>query len=343
MVETKFLGGHIIETKAQERNGVSVGIVAGHIAAWSPDVGGIFGMPDKFHPGAFVDSINEHKARGNRPIRLRDMHGRTIGGFPIDTVHEDAVGLYGEGEINLEVNQGREAYALARQRVLTDFSIGFKAVDDRIEGGLRNIYKAIVWEGSIVDEPLNQDARITEVKAVVPFQDLPLAGRLQPWNPNAASDRVREFTSSQETPTEEYKNSFVWFDEERKERFEAYMMPIADVIDDTLVAIPRAIYAAAKGLKEHSIGLADDERKAAIEHLERYYAKMGLVSPFTDDEKRFYTVDEVKTFDVRALEEALISTGSFSKKAASLLAGRMKGEPGIDYSNVLTTLRRINV
>lgn len=165
VIETKSTGGRIIEVKQSVRNGVEVGIVAGYIATWDADAGGIFGVPDQFHRGAFLNSLRDHRERGNRPIRLKDHHGRTIGGFPIETVKEDEIGLFAVGEINLETQFGREAHSLARQGVLTDFSAGFSAVDDKIQGGVRDIFEAIVWEGSIVDEPMNQNAVITEVKS----------------------------------------------------------------------------------------------------------------------------------------------------------------------------------
>lgn len=165
-LETKYAGGKVTEVKSPvDDHGVTIGVVEGHIASFMPDQGGIFGVPDQFMRGAFLDSINEHKARNNRPVRLRDHHGRTIGKFPIDTVKEDELGLFGRGEINLEVQQGREAHALARQGTLTDFSIGFKSLDDRVEDGIRRIFKASIVEGSIVDEPLNRQAQITEVKS----------------------------------------------------------------------------------------------------------------------------------------------------------------------------------
>ncbi len=165
VVETKFIGGRIVEVKQATRNGVEVGILEGYIATWDADSGGKFGVPDQFSRGAFTNSIADHVRRGNRPIRLKDHHGRTIGGFPIEMVKEDEIGLFGVGEVNLETQFGREAHSLARQGVLTDFSIGFSAVDDKIDGGVRRIFESIVWEGSVVDEPINQNAVITEVKS----------------------------------------------------------------------------------------------------------------------------------------------------------------------------------
>ena len=167
VVETKITRHSIIEVKESTRNGVPVGIVAGYLSTWQPDTGGRFGIPDQFVPGAWAESITDHRRRGDRQIRFKDHHGRTIGGFPIDTVVEDERGLFAIGEINLESQAGREAYSLARQRVLTDFSVGFVAIDDKIGAGVRRIFRAMILEASIIDEPGNQGANITEVKSRV--------------------------------------------------------------------------------------------------------------------------------------------------------------------------------
>jgi HK97 family phage prohead protease len=165
--ETKITPHSIIEVKESKRNGIPVGIVAGYLSTWQPDMGGRFGVPDQFVPGAWAESLADHRRRGDRQIRLKDHHGRTIGGFPIDTVIEDERGLFAVGEINLESQAGREAYSLARQRVLTDFSVGYVAINDKIGAGVRRIFKAMLLEASIIDEPGNQGANILEVKSRV--------------------------------------------------------------------------------------------------------------------------------------------------------------------------------
>ena len=160
-IETKQFNGHIVEVKQETRNGVPVGIITGYIATWDIDRGN-----DKFLPGAFLDSINEHKLKNSRQIRFKDSHRKTVGGFPIDKVFEDSKGLFGVGEINLDTEKGKEAYSLAKQGVLTDFSIGFSAIDWEIKDEIRIISKAIIWEGSIVDEPMNEMANITDIKTM---------------------------------------------------------------------------------------------------------------------------------------------------------------------------------
>ena len=164
-IKTLCHGGIVTETKEQDRNGVKVGTVAGYIATWDVDRGDWDGVKDQFLQGAFLESIDRHK-RTNRQIRLKDHHGRTIGGYPIENVHEDGRGLFGIGEINLEVQQGKEAFALARQGVLVDKSIGWEKIAWKIDGDLRQISKAEVWESSIVSEPMNPNASITAVKAL---------------------------------------------------------------------------------------------------------------------------------------------------------------------------------
>jgi len=160
--EVKHLSGQLVEVKQEDRNGIPVGIIKGHAATFDIDRG-----MDRFVKGAFVESIQELR-QNNRPVRMLFQHrgDMLIGGFPIESVREDEKGLSVVGEINLEVQEGREAFALAKQGILTDFSIGFSVVEDAMEDGIRVIKKATIWEFSLVSEPMNPKAVITEVKTL---------------------------------------------------------------------------------------------------------------------------------------------------------------------------------
>lgn len=153
-----------LDTQEEKRNDVPIGRVSGYIATWDIDRGGSSGIRDQFVKGAFLDSIERHKA-GNRQIRLKADHDQIIGGFPIDTVYEDDRGLFGVAEINLDVQKGREVYNLAKQGVITDFSIGWKpSAATRIKDSVRSITKAEIYEGSLVGEPMNPKANVVSVK-----------------------------------------------------------------------------------------------------------------------------------------------------------------------------------
>lgn len=322
-IETKYIGGNVQEVKEHNRNGIPIGIVIGHIATFDVDRGDFFGVKDKFAKKAFDVSLADLKKR-KRQMRFKDHHGRTIGGFPIDKVIVDKKGLFGEGEINLDVQQGREAFSLAKQGVLSDFSIGFSIDDFEMKDGIRIIKQATIWEGSIVDEPMNPKATITIVKSVVPFKDFPLADRDRAWSADTAIGRVREFTDSTDEPSASYKNAFVWYDREDSENFGAYKLPIADVINGKLTVIPRAIFAAAAAMQgaRGGVDIPEAERAGVIRHLERYYAKMDLDSPFSDDDKQYFITNDVEGFTKRQLEDALHKTGSFSKGASRFLASK---------------------
>lgn len=330
-VETRRSSARLREVKQADRNGVPVGVVAGYIATWDPDLGGVFGVPDRFQRGAFTRSLGRHRSRRERPIRLKDHHGRTIGGFPIETVREDSTGLFGVGEINLETQQGREAFSLARQGVLTDFSIGYIPLRDRMDGTgpdrIRVIEEAEVVEGSIVDEPANPAARILEVKAVVPFQDLPLADRERDWDSGAAIGRVRAFTGSDDEPSASYRRAFLWFDSAAPELFTSYKLPIADVIEGRLTAVPRGIFAAAAVLRggRGGVDLPAEDRAGVIRHVERYFAKLDEPSPFDVEERSFWATGDARTMTPRDLEGALVRCGAFSRGAARVLASRFTG------------------
>ena len=162
-IETKEHSGILLEVKQEDRNGVPVGLLMGYAATWDVDRGDWMGVKDQFVKGCFLESLMEHIVK-KRQIRFKDHHGRTVGGAPMATVKEDDRGLYVVAEVNLEVQQGRELYALAKQGVIVDFSIGFSVVDFELDGNLRTISKAIVWEFSGVDEPCNPHAQITQVK-----------------------------------------------------------------------------------------------------------------------------------------------------------------------------------
>ena len=146
--------------RSEDGSEVTVGIVEGYLATWDIDRSG-----DQFVKGAFSESVRELQSRG-RPLRLKRNHNQLIGGFPASSLREDNTGLFGRAEINLEGELGREAYSLALQGVLSDFSVGvsMNLSDMRTQGEVRQILKATVWECSLVDEPMNPAAVATMVR-----------------------------------------------------------------------------------------------------------------------------------------------------------------------------------
>ena len=320
VIETKQVGGHVLEHKEITRDGVRLGVIEALIATWTEDTGGRYGIPDRFTQGAFADSIQEHRDRNMRQVRLKDQHGRTVGGFPIESVRETSQGLYGVGEINLETQQGAEMWALIRQGVLVDMSVGFTAQSDNIENGVRVITKAILWEGSVVDEPANRAAQIISAKST-PFQDLPIAPADTPWDSMAAFTRVNV---EGDVGSVELKAAFI-----KEPSDEELDYQIADVIDGKLMVVPAAL----KEVSDRLLEEGDLDNAELIEHVERYYSKMGVKSPFPLEKRKFYGAADVREWKAQDIERALLSGVRFSKGAAKVLASRLTTVDGARYDS----------
>lgn len=324
--ENKKIGGYSIEVKQEVRNGVKIGIIEGYIATWDLDRGDYF-YRDKFIQGAFTESIQDFKDKKRMP-RFKNHHTKTIGGWRYDSLKEDNIGLFGIAEINLDVKDGIEAYSLAKQGVLTDLSIGFSAekyVKDEINK-IRTINKAILWEGSIVDEPMNPKANITSVKTATPYQNLPLADDTRPWDSTAARGRVRQFTDSTESPSSDYKKAFFYYDSENVDNFGAYKLPYADIIDGELKAVPRGVFAAAGALQgaRGGVNIPESDRSAIETNINKYYKKMGRESPF--DEK-YLIIDAIDAKNLTLKEfEGILRNGNvkFTREASKKIISDIK-------------------
>ena len=202
MLTKKLVLGHVVKTHEEKRlseegEEIMTGIVEGYLATWDVDR-----IQDQFVRGAFLDSIAELQEK-KRPLRLKRNHWNLIGGFDPDKLKEDDTGLYGVAEINLLVQEGREAYMLAKQGVLSDFSVGFAADTENVDiiNNVRRFKKAKLWEASLVDEPMNPKANATMVRSY--FHE-------HMRNPNEAAVAVAE-----------YEKRFNEVDDDSREQIEA--------------------------------------------------------------------------------------------------------------------------
>ena len=121
--------------------------------------------------------------------------------------------------------------------------------------------------------------------AVTPFQDLPLADRDREWDGDAADKRVRKWADAEDEPDAKYRDAHVWYEADSKDRFGAYKLLIADVIDGRLHAVPRGVMAAAAVVQGARGGVDLPERDVdrVKSHLTKYYEKMGDTAPWDRD------------------------------------------------------------
>lgn len=80
---------------------------------------------------------------------------------------EDDRGLYVKGKFVLEVQRAKEIFALMKEGVITDFSFGFRVLEDKVDPttNLRHLTKIAIYEYSPVLVGANNQATLLGVKS----------------------------------------------------------------------------------------------------------------------------------------------------------------------------------
>lgn len=111
-------------------------------------------------PGAFKRTL-DHK---ENTITLLWQHD-TKQPIGIGVISDSDRGLKINGQLNLDVEKGREAHSLLKQKAIKGLSIGYDVVKDKWDKGVRYLKELKLWEVSVVTFPCNQLASVTSVKS----------------------------------------------------------------------------------------------------------------------------------------------------------------------------------
>lgn len=124
---------------------------------------------DVIAPGAFAKTIKE---KTNHPI-LWGHSSREVIGVNKSYV-EDSKGLKVTGQLILEVQRAKEAYALMKNDAVKGLSIGFDTIvqEYNSDTDIRTLKEIKLWEYSLTPFPMNPEAGVTAVKSIEDFEDL---------------------------------------------------------------------------------------------------------------------------------------------------------------------------
>lgn len=127
----------------------------------------VFGMVD-----SYGDTIDPHAYDATlidreRPIRMRWNHyGPVIGKWLKMVVDEK--GLYVEGELTPGHSTAEDVYALLKHGAIDGLSIGYVATKSQpLEGGRRLLQEIQLIEVSVVEEPADLHATVSNVKSAI--------------------------------------------------------------------------------------------------------------------------------------------------------------------------------
>lgn len=128
--------------------------------------GSVFGTVDSYQEVVDKGAFKESLKKDGLPALLWQHRSDQVIGVYTKAV-EDEHGLYIEGQLNMDTQQGREAYALLKQGALNGLSIGFRPLVEEVnkETGVVHLKKVRLYEVSIVTFPANEDATVNAVKS----------------------------------------------------------------------------------------------------------------------------------------------------------------------------------
>lgn len=229
--------------------------------------------------GAFSKSLRQN----GMPLLLfnHKMEDAPIG--TVTDAKEDKRGLWFKAELPKDDSfvAGRIVPQLKR-RGLKGTSIGYKATqkERRKSDGARLLKEIRLFEISVVNMPMNPEAGVENIKGIVPFQDLPIADPAA-WDYEAAMKRLEEKLRA--GAIDEVKRAFLFWDED-EDGIKAGKYLIADFDESkgcltvNRVALFKSVAAMQGSRKGDDLPEGADE--AIKSHLERYYQRLDLESPF---------------------------------------------------------------
>lgn len=139
----------------------------GFFAGYASRFGGLDSYGDTILPGAFKRTIKKRE----RPVRMRWNHWGPVIGKWMD-IREDDVGLYVEGELTPGHSTADDVFASMKHGAVDGLSIGYRPIQIRELGdGKRELKEIELIEISVVEEPADLGARVSDVKSALEDAD----------------------------------------------------------------------------------------------------------------------------------------------------------------------------
>lgn len=144
-----------IKLLTEEKADGKKGIVEAYVSIFdNVDLGG-----DKIIKGAFAESLKKKLPKGVWMHNWDQPIAKTL------EAREDDKGLYIKGKLIMDVQKAKEAYALMKEGVIDEFSIGYRVLEDEWEeDGTRKLKKLRLYEWSPVLAGMNPETELVSIK-----------------------------------------------------------------------------------------------------------------------------------------------------------------------------------
>jgi HK97 family phage prohead protease len=238
----------------------------------------VYGEKDSYNDivekGAFTKTLRE---KSKFPLLWQHNREEVIG---VAYLSEKPDYVEVKGELNLEIQRGKEAYALLKQGALNGLSYGYDVLDYDIKGNTRYLKEIKLYEVSLVTFPALEKANVVEVKMIIDdCLDFPVADDNASWDEAVARRDAAKWASSDGSGDKDkidwkkYRKFFLYVDPDNDENMGGYKFPVVRLIDGRPHIIPRAVISARIYVNKASISETDKERLVSV--LKRLYQKLG--------------------------------------------------------------------
>jgi hypothetical protein len=233
------------------------------------------------HPPEFVDAANaDQYAAGSVDPEVVWEQDHADGFVKVrgTIMRQDAIDAIDNGR--LELSCGYHADIEETSGVWVD-AHGTKHKYDAIQRNIRYNHLALVDRGRAGKQARlridGQDAAY-RIDMVADFEDLPIAPKEYAWDSQKAVARVKEWADAAEEPNEKYAQAFMWYDGDNADKFGAYKLPFADVIEGELKAVPRALNAISSvlGGGRGGVDISDEDKELVRGLIDKYREKMDM-------------------------------------------------------------------
>jgi HK97 family phage prohead protease len=204
---------------------------------------------------------------------------------------------------------------------IREMSIGFFTKDSEFEKNVRILKEIDLFEVSLVTKAMNPQALVSGFKTFSANTKLPLATRDMAWDGTAAEKRVRDFTNSQDAPSEDYRKYFMWFDGAAPELFGSYKLQFVDIVDGEPHIVPRAVFAIAGILNgaRGGVDISEADQNRAATAVNQLYKRMA--SEFNDET---IVSPVAKSFNSLKEIEASLKLAGYSNTEAKMMISKIK-------------------
>jgi HK97 family phage prohead protease len=151
---------------------------AGEIEGYGSIFGNVDQGGDVVEPGAFIEGIVQAKKEGRTiPMLWQHNQAEPIGVW--DDISEDSKGLFVRGRLITEDDPvAKRIHAKLKAKAISGMSIGYRMIPAHVEidpkrPGVSRLKKVDLREVSLVTMPMNLQARVTSVKALVEAGKMP--------------------------------------------------------------------------------------------------------------------------------------------------------------------------